>query len=291
MLLKSEISHQFTLRPATFEDRDVLSGMINNQRYLLRHLDWRSPFDWLGTDHFFILEGNKKPLAALACIAEPVSVAWIRFFCVVDGMDVQLAWDLLFKQAKMAFSNSSTACIAALGMQDWMFSALERWGFIYKQAIVVLEWSGEFPQQPNIKSVCDVRHAHTNDLSNIVDIDFQAFDPLWQNPFEAIKKAQSQAAYFTVAVKDNEVIGYQLSTANLGTAHLARLAVLPSMQAKGVGKSLVMDMLRYFNKNGIHNITVNTQNDNVASLTLYNKIGFRMLDEQVPVFVYTLTDE
>ena len=291
MLLNSAISHQFTIRPASFEDRDVLSELINKQRYLLRHLDWRSPFDWLGTDLFFILEGDKKPLAALACIAEPVSVAWIRFFCVVDGIDVQLAWDMLFKQAKIAFSNSSTSCIAALGMQDWMVSALERWSFIYKQAIVVLEWSGEFPQSPDLKSVCDIRLANTNDLSNIVDIDFQAFDPLWQNPFEAIKKAQSQAAYFTVAVKDEKVVGYQLSTAILGTAHLARLAVLPAMQTKGIGKTLVMDMIKYFNQNGIHNITVNTQNDNVASLTLYNKIGFKMLDEQVPVFVYTLADE
>jgi ribosomal protein S18 acetylase RimI-like enzyme len=101
-------------------------------------------------------------------------------------------------------------------------------------------------------------------------------------------KALKQSSYSTVAVLDGKIIGYQLSTSRIGSAHLARLAVLPAYQGHSVGQSLVGDLLSHFSNSGIDEITVNTQSDNAASLSLYKKMNFQPMGESYPVFLYTV---
>ena len=76
-------------------------------------------------------------------------------------------------------------------------------------------------------------------------------------------------------------------TSPLG-GHLARLAVRPDAQRKGIGTALVRDMLWQFERRGAERVTVNTQEDNQASLTLYQKAGFELTGESYPVFQYFL---
>ena len=84
------------------------------------------------------------------------------------------------------------------------------------------------------------------------------------------------------------LVGYQISTASPLGGHLARLAVCPEQQCKGIGYSLVVDTLSQFNRRGAQRVTVNTQQDNLASLSLYKKAGFRETREQYPVYQYSL---
>jgi ribosomal protein S18 acetylase RimI-like enzyme len=67
--------------------------------------------------------------------------------------------------------------------------------------------------------------------------------------------------------------------------HLARLAVLPAYQGRGVGYALVNDLLRQFVFRGIFRVTVNTQADNHASLRLYENMGFQRTGESYPVYM------
>jgi ribosomal protein S18 acetylase RimI-like enzyme len=82
------------------------------------------------------------------------------------------------------------------------------------------------------------------------------------------------------------IVGYQMSTLNPMGGHLARLAVKPEFQGKGVGYGLVSDMLRQFQRKGALRVTVNTQQDNSASLYLYEKSGFRKTNEIYPVYQF-----
>jgi ribosomal protein S18 acetylase RimI-like enzyme len=77
-----------------------------------------------------------------------------------------------------------------------------------------------------------------------------------------------------------------LSTGGSGRAHLARLAVLPEIQGRGIGRALVQDLFAQLVRNGVYRVSVNTQNDNATSLRLYQRLGFVRTGEQYPVYLY-----
>ena len=70
----------------------------------------------------------------------------------------------------------------------------------------------------------------------------------------------------------------------LKEARLARLAVHPAAQGKGAGRALLSDLFRYITYAGLSRLSVNTQSDNQASLSLYQRMGFVRTGEEYPVY-------
>ena len=124
-----------------------------------------------------------------------------------------------------------------------------------------------------------------DDLCAVQILDQRAFSPVWQNSRNLLEAAFEQAAIATVAEDDSGVIGYQISTSSSTGGHLARLAVAPEAQARGVGRALVNDLLSQFQRRGALRVTVNTQIDNLASIKLYERAGFKQLGELYPVYL------
>jgi ribosomal protein S18 acetylase RimI-like enzyme len=87
---------------------------------------------------------------------------------------------------------------------------------------------------------------------------------------------------------NDEVVGYQISTRNPKAGHLARLAVDPIYQNQGIGSALLGDVLDRFQRQGLLQVTVNTQSENQASIELYQKLGFQQLEDIYPVYQYIL---
>ena len=131
----------------------------------------------------------------------------------------------------------------------------------------------------------------SSDLRAVAELDAAAFEPLWQNSLDALERAYAQRSYATVAGEGPELTGYQLSTGSPLGAHLARLAVRPTVQGAGVGTALVRDLLMRFKQRRQPHITVNTQSDNAASQALYERMGFVRTGEQFPVFVQSIQED
>jgi ribosomal protein S18 acetylase RimI-like enzyme len=130
-----------------------------------------------------------------------------------------------------------------------------------------------------------------DDLPRVVEVDAAAFEPLWQNSLPALSQAFSQAIYASVAEDESGLAGYQLSTGNPLGAHLARLAVRPEAQGRGIASALISDLMDHVcGDENLLRITVNTQSDNTTSLALYEKIGFRRTGEQYPIYIYQVED-
>jgi len=126
------------------------------------------------------------------------------------------------------------------------------------------------------------------DLPAVTEVDNKSFNLLWQNSQDGLSAGLRESALASVAVFDQKVIGYQVSTATSNGGHLARLAVLPEFQRQGIGRALVVDTINQFKNNGARMVTVNTQSDNYSSLRLYQALGFRLTGEQYPVFQFTI---
>lgn len=275
-----------TIRPAHEEDRQPLANLIHFEAHVHRHLDWRPPLNWLGYHPYLTIERNGKFLAALACPPDPPNVAWIRLFAVSSGIGVPNAWNQLWAAAReqLLADNPGQLKAAAIPLQGWFRSLLEKSDFSLTHRVVVLSWMrGEEPPEEKHNGFI-IRPMNYDDLSSVESVDAASFSLVWQNSRPCLEMAFNQAAVATVVEGTDGLVGYQISTSGPMGGHLARLAVHPDHQGKGIGYSLLRDLLVQFKRRGILSVTVNTQHDNRASMALYEKVGFRRTGEEYPVY-------
>ncbi|MEZ0395465.1 MAG: GNAT family N-acetyltransferase [Anaerolineales bacterium] len=272
------------LRPAVFADQRRLASLLNGGARVHRHLDWRKPLDWIGSPPFLVLEENDQMMAALACPPDPDAIAWVRLFVVAEGWSVPAAWWPLWEAARQDLAGRGSFTVAAIALQPWFVDVLEASRFEFRQHIVMLERESQATVEYFLPPEVALRSMMTYDLPAVAEVDAAAFEPLWQNSLPALERAYPQAAVATVAEQEGRLVGYQISTPNPLGAHLARLAVLPQAQGRGVGFALIADLIQRLARRRIYRLTVNTQSDNAASLKLYQQIGFRLTDERYPVY-------
>lgn len=273
------------VRSAQESDRLPLSSLFHFEPYIYRHLDWKRPLDWLGEKPFLVAERKERLVAALACPPDPPGVAWVRAFATSNQLRPEKAWNLLWEEAHRELSNLGEIQIAALCAEAWMQKLLKTSGFHQTHFVVLLAWKGESPLIPPHFQT-PPRLMVSNDLEQVFALDWASFVPLWRNSQTTLQLAFNQAIFATVIQEGNEIIGYQMSTPSPSGGHLARLAVHPKAQGKGIGYALVYDLLVRFSKQGAWQVTVNTQAENTASLALYQKANFTLTGHDYPVYEY-----
>jgi len=280
------MTKSFSIRPATPLDNEDLSILISAGFYVHRHLDWRSPTHWLAHQPFFVLEENGFLQAALACPPDPPEMAWIRLYATNSPFDARQSWDILFPVALEALREKNKPTLAALSLHEWFSSLLLHSHFQHHHNIVVLEWERRPLRKYPVDFPFQVMPMSIDDLDIVTNLDHQSFDRLWQISKEELTNAFQQSFYATIIKDQGSTIGYQISTRNGNHAHLARLAVHPNYQRRGLASLLVEDLLSEFTRQRIRTISVNTQHTNHASIALYKKAGFYLTGESFPVFLY-----
>jgi len=276
------------VRTAVIADQQQISNLIFFESRVHRHLDWRAPLDWLGSKHYWVLEDERRITAALACPQDPPGIAWLRLFVHASHLSGPEAWSPLWEAVCAEIQSQGGATIGVISLHGWLQNILLENNFQLTQNIVMLEWFNQSVELSPMPAGVTIRRMTADDLGQTVEIDASAFAPLWRNSYPALQKALPQALFATVAEKDGQIIGYQLSTPNPLGAHIARLVVRKEAQGQGIGRSLLTDLFIQMRKRGLERLTVNTQDDNVISLALYQKTGFMRTGEQFPVFVYEL---
>jgi ribosomal-protein-alanine N-acetyltransferase len=276
------------VRPADLSDQQQLSNLIFFENRLHRHLDWRSPLEWLGAPFYWALDDSGQITAALACPPEREGIAWVRLFVYSGRWSAENAWTMLWQTAREEIARAGGAKVAAIAIQPWFQNLLAGSGFENRQQIVLLEWRYQ-PTAARETSGIRIRKMTEVDLAEVEKTDAASFDPLWQNPLETLRRAYAQAFYATVAENKNGIIGYQICTGGGQRAHLARLAVHPDVQGKGAGRAVLNDLFVFLTYMGISRLSVNTQSDNQASLSLYQRTGFVRTGEQYPVYTFDIS--
>ncbi len=279
---------QISIRSAEEQDRKQLANLIHFETSVHRHLDWRPPLDWMGKKPYLVAEGQHGLLAALVCPPDPPDVAWIRLFAVSSEWNVSEAWQHLWPQACFQLSKLGDIHVAAIPLQEWFRDLLEKSQFHQTRNIVLLTWERGTHLPTPLDLPVTIRPMNFDDLPAVKELDWAAFRDLWRNSLESLQLAFRQSAVATVAEDEQGLLGYQISTASPMGGHLARLAVLPQAQVRGIGYALVYDLVKQFERRGAVRVTVNTQEDNTSSLSLYRKAGFRRTGEMYPVYQYDI---
>lgn len=278
---------QHSIRKANIGDQQQLANLIHFETLVHRHLDWRPPLEWIGYDPYLVLEEDNRLVAALACPPDPPTVAWLRLFAVTNKVELSEAWSLLWMQSLDNLTTIPGVKIAAIPLQSWFQRLLQISGFKTITNVVMMMWdSGSIPPPSPVPGI-SIRPMNIDDLSVVESLDESAFGSLWHNSKASLEYAYRQAAFATIAEYEGEIVGYQISTSMQMGGHLARLATHPDFQRRGIGFMLLRDLLVQFKQRGALRITVNTQEDNYASIALYKRAGFTQTGESYPVFLYT----
>ena len=280
------IAVSLQVRPAVPQDQHQIANLMFFESHVHRHLDWRAPLEWLGFPCYWVVEDAGRVLAVMACPQDPSGVAWVRLFAHARQLSLNDAWDALWTAAKKEIGEQGGATVALIAMHQWLSNLLSKDDFTHTQNIVMLEWKGTDIPEPSFLAGVTVRDMQPGDLSKVAELDAVAFKPLWQNTLDALERALPQATSAVVVEDAQGLVGYQISTANPFGAHLARLAVRPDVQRRGLGSLIVTDLIRRLKNKGVARLTVNTQSDNLASLALYDKMGFVVTGEKFPVYCH-----
>lgn len=283
MLTKTDL----IVRPANNQDRSKLAHIIQFETRVHRHLDWRPPLEWLGKEPYFLAEKNGRIMAALAAPPDPPGISWIRIFATAKNFSPSEAWNLLWENTRNKLLELDTSLIATIPLQEWFTDVLIANDFRKDHQVVVLNCEAKQSNLPSTKPV-EMRPMSPDDLPEVHQLDNASFGSIWQNSEKGLEIAFNLSIVSTVAIDEEGIIGYQITTPSPYGAHLGRLAVHPRAQGKGVGYSLIRYIQKQFEDLSTYKLSVNTQDNNLASLKLYKKAGFEITNETYPVYLKNL---
>ncbi len=285
------MTSNYQVRLALAKDKQEIANLMFFERHVHRHLDWKHPTDWLGSPFYWVLERNTRIMAVLACPKDQREITWLRLFTHVENFSAEEAWGILWENAKLDLKKCGNIQISAITLQSWMQTLLKQSGFVNDEQILMLSWEGEKAPDLVLPEGITIRLMTEADLPRIAMVDAEAFTPLWQNPLSILKQAYSHAVIATVAESKDGIVGYQISTDSPFGAHLARLAVHPQMQRRGVASALIGNLIAGLLTKEIAQISVNTQSKNERSLALYTKNGFKCTEEEYPVYSFQINGD
>ncbi len=278
-------ARQQTLRAAQLRDRAQIIDLMHTASRVHVHLDWRPAEDWLGEQPFLVVERGDRIVTALACPPDPAELAWIRLLATYETGSAESWWPRLWSAAREALQALGVRSAASLSLETWSARLLESAGFTTDHAIVALARTRRTPLTESDRLVsARIRPADADDTRAIIDVDLSAFPTPWNLSERMLRLALDQAQNVSVAEQDGRVVGYQLTTPSHAGAHLARLAVRPEAQGHGIGRALVARLIAEDQRLGHGELSVNTQEDNHASLAVYTRLGFRPTGVRLPVY-------
>jgi [ribosomal protein S18]-alanine N-acetyltransferase len=286
LIFRAPAPPHLQVRAVDESDRRLVASLLATSRWRHQHLDWQEPLDLLGQQPYLVAEGASSFAGCLACPEGPSGVAWVRVLGLAMGVEAATVWEALWQEARARLALARVQHGACLVSGSWQRPLLERSGFRETNAVIFYDRSTRHLPEAG-PGPAAMRPLEPGDLDRVSDLDQQAFGRLWRIGRSTLEIAFRQAADASVAEIDGQLAGYQLTTLSPLGAHLARLAVDPRWQGRGIGAALVAGMLHRLHERGTTRITLNTQADNLASQELYRRLGFRQNSDRLPVFELT----
>jgi ribosomal-protein-alanine N-acetyltransferase len=269
--------------------RRDLMNLLQTDEYLHIHLDWSSVDEWLGdTETPILLAFQERVLIGAIAGSPPLDgSSWLRLVALSHHADIDSLLAVLWSELKVQLLAKGIREIAILALRPWIVPHIQPLGFTFRDSIVTLRRDGTQVPMP-IRADVKVRNADWREVSTVATVDHAAFSSIWQLSSSSLQQAARSSSSFTVAEINDRVVGYQISTLYRDGAHLARLATLPDIQGTGVGGVLLTELIQYFNRRGIHSVSVNTQQTNTQSLRLYQRFGFDFTGLNMDVWSFRL---
>ncbi len=119
----------------------------------------------------------------------------------------------------------------------------------------------------------DIREATLQDLNDIYQIEIEAFsDPY---PKGLLKAFFFHPGAYLVAVAGDKVVGYAIGIIRFRSlGHVVSIAVKMNYRRRGVGKKLLIALIKSLTLKGAKKIRIEVRESNDIAINLYRSIGF-----------------
>ena len=286
------------VRRADIDDLGMIAEMMEHAPYSHVHVDWRMPRYWLDTGHFVVVEtttehalGAGVMFGCLAVGADPPPAAWVRVAAVRGkNLSPALLHEMLHKAADIARAEgvSEIGWLPRNRLPDaWM----ESLAFAHIDEVVTyVKRDVEIPDGTRHNEDVYVRQAVEEDIPALVQIEQEAFDPLWRHSIESLTLGRRYSLSFHVAELGGRLVGFQYSSDSdvPYAGHLVRLTVARQAQRCGVGSALLRAALQSYVERDLEEASLNTQLSNEPSRRLYEKFGFKPSGHHWPVWSWRI---
>ncbi len=232
-----------------------------------------------------LLEGSRWRAALLAYVPEG-GAPWIAAAYVASGTSPRANLERLLEALPGAIPEHA-AERALYFLEDpylhaWLEPYLKPLGFAAAEEVGTwIRSLGTEPPPPTPRGV-RLRPYRAQDLSTLVAIDREAFEPRWR--FGAWWLERELRGVALVAEVEGEVVGFACGPVEEGWAHLTRIAVAPRAQGRGIGRALLARFLEETARRGVREVTLNTQAGNRRAHRLYRALGFQPLTERYRIW-------
>lgn len=263
---------------------DVLDLMnYSYQRHA--HFDWYDPDEWLDQVGGIVqLAWRGTHLIGMLGASHPVGgISWLRLAALADGVHEHEVMGQLWEPLVDAMTAAGVRQCWVLALEPWLDYALAPFGLRQVETLVTLRREGGAlpPADPHGVTL---HTATIDDVPEMTAIDQAAFAPPYPMSAHDMRRAYRMSAISTVARLGGRVVGFQISTRHGDQGHLARLAVLPELQGRGIGALLVRECIAAFMRRQVTVVSVNTQASNTRSLKTYHAFGFERTGYDLPIY-------
>ncbi len=124
------------------------------------------------------------------------------------------------------------------------------------------------------------------DFDAMLSIDRVAFSEFWRydrRSFIESTQATSRSSVFVIPNGNLGITGFAVVGYGHAISYLQRVAIDPTWQGQGMGRSLIRAAARSARRHGSRALLLNTQFENISAIGLYETEGYTQLPESLAV--------
>ena len=280
----------FSVRQVEGRDAERLLRWLNRQTRLDIRFNLDELADWFATHQGFVATHEVEPIGFVLYAGTSSTRVSLIGLAIGDQWHKheQEILTMLFQKAVLSLRKGGISTITCVTPAEWVQTAL-RQHLSFQAAgnlASYLKSDWQIPElgNPSVK----IGAASPSDAKDLLNVDGVAFPSLWQLDEHTIFSALRRNGYLLKAEWQGIIVGYASGTWREEHGHLNRLAVHPQVQGLGIGKRLLAESISRFHQAGVHQITLNTQADNLVSRRLYERFGFHLVHCDAQVLVRTI---
>lgn len=189
-----------------------------------------------------------------------------------------------------ARSSHAARLLIAYSSDGWYDRALQAAGLQQAEQVYFFELANLerlIERLPVTPGPAHLRSAAPGDMEALARLDAATFDLIWHMTAPDLQRLML-VGRVEIALINGEYAGYTALTASDDVAQLARIAVHPRWQSRGIGRQLLVDSLRAAEQAGCSAMVLNTQATNTQAQTIYRSLGFRQTGEHFGVYTRLL---
>lgn len=114
-----------------------------------------------------------------------------------------------------------------------------------------------------------------SDLAAVLRIERASFPSAW-TPESYLRELRNLTAYYLVARREGELLGYAGMWVTAAEAHVSTLAVRPDLRRRGLGERMMRRLMEIARAREATYMTLEVRQQNDIALALYRKLGFKI---------------